>query len=121
MVANTWQESPLDAVFAALAHPVRREIVRRLKTGMASVNDFLSVFEMSGPAISKHLKVLEDAGLVRVVQDKQTRYRALNASPLAEATDWLEEYRIFWEGSFDRMESVARELEAERNNDQSSR
>lgn len=114
MVTNSWQESPLDAVFAALAHPVRREIVRQLKQGMASVNDFLPLFELSGPAISRHLKVLEDAGLVRVVPDKQTRYRALVAEPLAEATDWLEEYRIFWEGSFDRMEAVARELESER-------
>lgn len=114
MVTNSLQESPLDAVFAALAHPVRREIVRQLKQGMASVNDFLPLFELSGPAISRHLKVLEDAGLVRVVPDKQTRYRALVAEPLAEATDWLEEYRIFWEGSFDRMEAVARELESER-------
>ncbi len=113
MVASILTESPLDAVFSALAHPVRREIVCRLKLGMASVNDFLQMFDMSGPAISKHLKVLEDAGLVRVVAEKQIRYRVLNAGPLAEATDWLEEYRIFWEGSFDRMEAVAQELEAE--------
>lgn len=101
-------------VFAALAHPIRREMVRRLKVGKASVNDFLQVFEMSGPAISKHLKVLEDAGLVQVVPEKQTRYRALNAGPLAEATDWLEEYRAFWEGSFDRLERLAEELESEK-------
>jgi DNA-binding transcriptional ArsR family regulator len=113
MVTEIVAESPLDAVFSALAHPVRRAIVQRLRTGMASVSDFLQVFELSGPAISKHLKVLEDAGLVRVIQDKQTRYRALNAMPLEQATDWLEEYRVFWEGSFDRLETVARELESE--------
>lgn len=114
MVTNLVNESSLDGVFSALAHPVRRAIVQRLRSGMASVTDFLAMFELSGPAISKHLRVLEDAGLVRVIQDKQTRYRALNASPLGEATDWLEEYRLFWDGSFDRLESVARELEMEK-------
>lgn len=105
------QETSLDAVFSALAHPVRRAIVHRLKNGMASVNDFLSDFDLTGPAISKHLKVLENAGLVSVVPKKQTRYRALNAETLAGATEWLDEYRIFWEDSFDRMETLARKLE----------
>lgn len=113
MVANAFMDSPLDAVFSALAHPARREMIRLLREKAVSVNDFLQVFDLSGPAISKHLKVLEDAGLVRVVPEKQTRYRVLNAKALEQATDWLEDYRIFWEGSFDRLESVARELESE--------
>lgn len=114
MVIQVSHEMRLDLIFSALAHPTRREMIQRLRDRAASVSDFLEVFKLSGPAISKHLKVLEDAGLVRVEQDKQTRYRVLNAEALGRATEWLDDYRIFWEGSFDRLENLAREMEKEK-------
>jgi DNA-binding transcriptional ArsR family regulator len=100
----------LDATFAALADPTRRAILARLASGEASVAELAAPFRMSQPAISKHLKVLERAGLVTSGRDAQRRPRRLVARPLAEATAWLEEYRRFWEGSFGRLDSVLGEL-----------
>jgi DNA-binding transcriptional ArsR family regulator len=90
----------LDATFAALADPTRRAILARLASGEASVAELAEPFEMSQPAISKHLKVLERAGLISRSLDAQRRPRRLEAQPLAEATEWLERYREFWEASF---------------------
>ena len=100
----------LDATFAALADPTRRAILARLASGEASVAELAAPFAMSQPAISKHLKVLERAGLVSRGQDAQRRPRRLEAKPLAEATEWLEDYRRFWEGTFARLDSLLDEL-----------
>jgi DNA-binding transcriptional ArsR family regulator len=100
----------LDATFAALADPTRRAILARLAAGEASVMELAEPFAMSQPAISKHLKVLERAGLISRGSDAQRRPRKLEAGPLADATDWLEQYREFWEASFGRLDSLLSEL-----------
>lgn len=104
----------LDATFAALADPTRRAILARLAKGDASVMELAEPFDMSQPAISKHLKVLERAGLISRGIDAQRRPRRLEAQPLAEATKWLEGYRQFWEGSFRRLDALLDELKTER-------
>jgi DNA-binding transcriptional ArsR family regulator len=96
----------LDATFAALADPTRRAILARLASGEASVGELAEPFEMSQPAISKHLKVLERAGLISRGRDAQRRPRRLEAQPLAEATGWLETYRQFWEGNYQRLDAL---------------
>src|SRR5579863_6846360 len=108
MVINTSQR--LDATFAALADPTRRAILARLASGQASVTDLARPFSMSQPAISKHLKVLERAGLISRGQDAQRRPRRLDASGLRDATQWLEKYRQFWEGSFRRLDALLQEM-----------
>ena len=100
----------LDATFAALADPTRRAILARLASGDASVNELAEPFAMSQPAISKHLKVLEKAGLISQGRDAQRRPRRLEATPLAEATEWLEAYRRFWEGNYERLDALLEEL-----------
>ncbi len=100
----------LDATFAALADPTRRAILARLADGEASVTELAKPFAMSQPAISKHLKVLEHAGLISRGMDAQRRPRRLEAKPLAEASGWLEEYRRFWEGSFEQLDVLLDEL-----------
>jgi DNA-binding transcriptional ArsR family regulator len=100
----------LDATFAALADPTRRAILARLASGEASVRELAEPFAMSQPAISKHLKVLERAGLISRGQDAQRRPRRLEAMPLAEANEWLERYRRYWEGSFERLDALLDEL-----------
>jgi DNA-binding transcriptional ArsR family regulator len=100
----------LDATFAALADPTRRAILARLALGEASVLELAEPFEMSQPAISKHLKVLERAGLISGGIDAQRRPRRLEAVPLAEATQWLETYRRFWEASYERLDALLEEL-----------
>jgi DNA-binding transcriptional ArsR family regulator len=100
----------LDATFAALADPTRRAILARLAAGEASVTELAEPFAMSQPAISKHLKVLERAGLISSGLDAQRRPRRLEAKPLAEATEWLESYRRFWEGSFQRLDALLDQL-----------
>jgi len=102
----------LDATFAALADPTRRAILARLASGDATVSELAEPFEMSGPAISKHLKVLERAGLISRGREAQWRPCRLVAAPLKDAADWLEEYRRFWEDSFDRLDDYLRELQA---------
>jgi DNA-binding transcriptional ArsR family regulator len=96
----------LDATFSALADPTRRAILARLARGEASVMELAEPFDMSQPAISKHLKVLERAGLISRGRDAQRRPCRLEPAPLAQATQWLERYRSFWEGSFDRLDAL---------------
>jgi DNA-binding transcriptional ArsR family regulator len=103
----------LDATFAALADPTRRAILARLASGEASVNELAEPFHISQPAISKHLKVLERAGLISRGQDAQRRPRRIEAQPLAEANEWLEKYREFWERNFQRLDSLLDELKAQ--------
>jgi len=106
------RQSPrLDATFAALADPTRRAILGRLAKGEASVRDLAKPFAMSQPAISKHLKVLERAGLISRGQDAQRRPRRLEARPLREATQWLEHYRRFWEAQFERLDALLLDLQ----------
>ena len=102
----------LDATFAALADPTRRAILARLALGEASVTELAEPFAMSQPAISKHLKVLENAGLVSRSRDAQRRPCRLEAQPLAAASVYLEEYRRFWEASFAALDGVLAELKA---------
>jgi DNA-binding transcriptional ArsR family regulator len=102
----------LDLTFAALADPTRRAILARLASGDASVTELAEPFSMTQPAISKHLKVLERAGLISRGRDAQRRPRRLEPAPLAEANQWLEHYRRFWEASFARLEQVLEELKA---------
>lgn len=106
--------SRLDATFAALADPTRRAILARLAAGEASVAELARPFAMSQPAISKHLKVLERAGLVARGRDAQRRPRRLEARPLAEAAEWLERYRRFWEGRFQKLDALLDELQTQR-------
>ena len=100
----------LDATFAALADPTRRAILARLASGEASVNELAKPFAMSQPAISKHLRVLERAGLISRGRDAQRRPRRIEGKPLADAAGWLEGYRRFWEGSFKRLDTLLDEL-----------
>ena len=102
----------LDATFLALANPTRRAILARLARSDASVMDLAAPFDMSQPAISKHLKVLERAGLITRGVDAQRRPRRLEAAPLAEASRWLEAYRRFWEASYQRLDGLLDELKA---------
>jgi DNA-binding transcriptional ArsR family regulator len=102
----------LDATFAALADPTRRAILARLAQGEANVTELAKPFDMSQPAISKHLKVLERAGLISRGRDAQSRPCKLEARRLKEATQWMERYRRFWEESFDRLDSYLGELKA---------
>ena len=100
----------LDATFAALADPTRRAILARLASGDASVTELAAPFAMTQPAISKHLKVLERAGLITRGRDAQKRPCRLEARPLADATGWLENYRRFWEGQFQRLDALLEEM-----------
>lgn len=100
----------LDLVFSALADPTRRAILARLATGEATVNGLVEPFELSQPTISKHLKVLEGAGLVTRGRDAQFRPVRLNALPLKSAAQWIGDYRRFWEESFDRLDVYVSEL-----------
>jgi DNA-binding transcriptional ArsR family regulator len=102
----------LDATFAALADPTRRAILARLALGEASVMELAEPFSMSQPAISKHLKVLENAGLISRSQDAQRRPRKIEGGPLQEATAWLEEYRKFWERRYDALDTLLGQLQA---------
>jgi len=108
------QGSPehLDVTFAALADPTRRAILARLAAGEASVLELAEPFAMSQPAISKHLKVLERAGLISRGRDAQRRPRRLEAQPLRDATAWLENYRRFWEGSFQRLDALLNDMKS---------
>ena len=101
----------LSTTFAALADPTRRAILARLVSGEASVTQLAEPFEMSMPAISKHLKVLERAGLIARGREAQWRPCRLEAGPLKDAAEWLEHYRRFWEQSLDRLEDYLRELQ----------
>jgi len=102
----------LSATFAALADPTRRAILARLTSGEASVQELAEPFDISLPAVSKHLKVLARAGLITQGREGQWRPCRLNAAPLREAANWVEQYRRFWEERFDRLDDYLRELEA---------
>lgn len=101
----------LSLVFAALADPTRRAILARLAQGPKPVGEIAAPFDMTGPAITKHLKVLERAGLIRQDRIAQSRPRRLEAAPLQEAQQWIETYRQFWEESFDRLDAYLLELQ----------
>ncbi len=103
----------LDATFTALADPTRRAILARLASGDASVTQLAKPFPMSQPAISKHLKVLERAGLISRGIDAQRRPRRIEGKPLADVSAWLEDYRLFWEGSFQRLDHLLDELQTQ--------
>ena len=101
----------LDGIFTALADPTRRAIIARLARGEASVNELAAPFEMSLPAVSKHLKVLERAGLVERGRDRQRRPARLVGDPLKEVAEWTDGYRRFWEESYDRLDEYLEELQ----------
>lgn len=103
---------PLTDTFAALADPTRRAILIRLAFGEASVKEIAEPFQMSMPAISKHLKVLERAGLIEKGREAQWRPRRLNAKPLKHASDWIDLYRPFWEHSFNQLDTYLAEIQA---------
>ena len=115
MVNHNPASLDLNSTFAALADPTRRAILARLASSEATVSELAEPFDMSGPAISKHLKVLEQAGLISRGRRAQWRPCRLRAEPLKAASDWLQEYRRFWEESFDRLDNYLRELQAEEN------
>ena len=102
----------LDATFFALADPTRRAILARLASGEATVNDLARPFDMSQPAISKHLKVLERAGLITRSFDAQRRPRAISGKPLGEVNGWLADFRQFWEQSYDQLDSLLAEMQS---------
>jgi len=104
----------LDAVFSALADPTRRAILSKLADGEASVNEIAAPFEMSQPAISKHLKVLERAGLIERDIDQQRRPAKLNAQTMVVALDWLAEFKAFWGASFDQLDDVLLDMKKNR-------
>ena len=106
----------LSVTFGALADPTRRAILARLAQGDASVNELATPFDMSQPAISKHLRVLERAGLISRSRDAQRRPCRLEAKPLAEADEWLQRYRQFWEANFGRLDSLLEEMQSKQRN-----
>lgn len=108
---DTQQPDPLSTTFAALADPTRRAILARLADGEASVKDLSAPFDMSQPAISKHLRVLERAGLIEQGRQAQWRPRRLRAGPLKDIADWVGQYRRHWEESFERLDAYLRELQ----------
>jgi DNA-binding transcriptional ArsR family regulator len=105
---------PLSTTLAALADPTRRAILARLAAGEATVNELAAPFAMSLPAVSRHLKVLEHAGLITRGREAQWRPARLAAEPLREVADWIEQYRRFWEESFDRLDAYLQDLQARR-------
>src|SRR5918993_497729 len=114
MAMNTAASDSLDATFFALADPTRRAILARLARGEAWVSELAEPFTISQPAISKHLKILERAGLITVGQDAQRRPRRIEGTPLAEASAWLERYRAMWETNFERLDAVLEELQTQK-------
>jgi DNA-binding transcriptional ArsR family regulator len=117
MVLTIMSPDRLSATFAALADPTRRAILARLVSGETSVTELAEPFEISLPAVSKHLKVLQRAGLITRGREAQWRPCRLEAAPLKDVADWLEDYRRFWEQSFDRLENYLRELQTEEKED----
>jgi DNA-binding transcriptional ArsR family regulator len=105
----------LSTTFAALADPTRRAILARLASGEKSVNELAEPFEMSLPAVSKHLKVLESAGLIARGREAQWRPCRLDAAPLKDISNWVERYRRFWEESFNRLDAYLREIQSKEN------
>ena len=109
---------PLSQTFSALADPTRRAILARLATGKASVNELAKPFDMSLPAVSKHLKVLERAGLIAKSREAQWRHCRLEAAPLKEVAGWVEQYRQFWDARFDQLDAYLKTMQAKESNDE---
>lgn len=109
-IGYTQSSSNLDAIFSALADPTRRAILSRLATGEASVNELAAPFEMSQPAVSRHLKVLERAGLIERDVDEQRRPARLKAETMVSAVDWLTEFKEFWETSFGQLDEILMQM-----------
>ena len=107
----------LSSTFAALADPTRRAILARLASGQASVTELAAPFQMTMPAVSKHLKVLERAGLIARGREAQWRPRRLAGEPLRDVAEWMEQYRRFWDESFDRLDDYLQELQKEKKDD----
>ena len=107
------ESDSLSTTFAALADPTRRAILARLATGAATVKELTAPFEMSGPAVSRHLRVLERAGLVHRGREAQWRPRTLDASPLKDVAAWAEEFRQFWDASYARLDAYLEQLKKE--------
>ena len=107
----------MSSTFSALADPTRRAILARLTLGTASVNELAEPFHMTGPGVSKHLKVLQRAGLIERGREAQWRPCTLTAGPLKDAVEWLESYRRFWEESFDKMADYLNEIQSKGNPD----
>ena len=105
------KQDSLSATFAALSDPTRRAMLKRLSQGEATVNDLAAPFKMSLPAISKHIKVLEKAGLLTKTVQKQQRPCKLNGTKLKQAIDWIDQYKLLWEGRLDRLDEVAKSLQ----------
>jgi DNA-binding transcriptional ArsR family regulator len=112
---------PLSTTFAALADPTRRAILARLTEGPATVKELSAPFAISGPAVSKHLRVLERAGLVARGREAQWRPRRLEAAPLKEVAEWADDYRRFWDASYERLDGYLRQLRAREGNDDHGR
>ncbi len=112
---------PLSQLFAALADPTRRAIMARLSKGEATVNELAKPFEISLPAVSKHLKVLEKAGLIERTREAQFRPCRLQAAPLRDAADWIDHYRQYWEESFDRLDAYLKTVTARQRNQKTKR
>lgn len=108
---------PLSTTLSALADPTRRAILARLALGETTVKELAAPFDISLPAVSKHLKVLERAGLISRGQDAQWRPCRLAAGPMKDVADWVERYRVFWEGSFDRLDDYLTELQSKGESD----
>jgi DNA-binding transcriptional ArsR family regulator len=117
LVVNNVMSDQITATFAALADPTRRAILARLALGETSVTEIAAPFEMSMPAISRHLKVLEKAGLISRGREAQWRPCKLKAEPLKQAADWLDDYRRFWEESFDRLDEYLKTLQIKEKRD----
>ena len=115
LVHNMQTQDYLNSTFSALADPTRRAILARLASGDASVSELAQPFSMSMPAISKHLKVLEKAGLITRGRDAQSRPCHLQAEPLKNASAWIDHYRVFWEQSLDRLEKYLNEIQVKDN------
>ena len=111
----------LSQVFAALADPTRRAILARLSKGEASVNELAEPFDITLPAVSKHLKVLEKAGLIERTREAQFRPCRLQAAPLRDASDWIDHYRQYWEESFDRLDAYLKTVTARQRNQKTKR
>ena len=108
---------PLSTTFSALADPTRRAILVRLAEGAATVKELSAPFDMSGPAISKHLRVLERAGLIQRGREAQWRPRTLDAAPLKEVAEWAGEFRRFWDASYARLDTYLQQLKAQEKSD----
>lgn len=110
MVTQSAYADPLSVTFSALSHPVRRDMLRQLRTGKATVKELAEPHEMSAPAITKHLKVLENAKLITRSQDAQWRFSEIRVTPLIEVANWVDEYKILWNERLDRLEEYVEKL-----------